>query len=127
MVYDSLSSLLEALQDGEIAETEYNSLTNLPTFGGAEPASTEGIYSWDEFRFLIYEDEWEIIDRDDLDAPKELLDRYGLEILANNMDPEIREDVARSFTGASDLDFLLEYMALHLSRHGEDFDETYIP
>lgn len=28
-------------------------LTNLPTFGGAEPASTLGIWSWDDDEMLI--------------------------------------------------------------------------
>lgn len=85
MIYDNLDSLLEALQDGEIEEIE-NSIrgipdpirlpVSLPTFGGAEPADTEGIYSWDADRVLIYHRayrpwqvaEWEIIDRADLDA-----------------------------------------------------------
>lgn len=27
--------------------------TSLPSFGGAEPSSTEGVWSWDETRLLV--------------------------------------------------------------------------
>ena len=57
---------------------------------------------------------------------KELLDRYELESIAHSMDPEIREDVHRSFTGDTDLEFLAAYMAAHLAKHGESFDESYL-
>ena len=41
--------------------------TDLPVFGGEEPADTEGIYSWDEDSYLIpggdYRDDWQIVPR----------------------------------------------------------------
>ena len=57
---------------------------------------------------------------------KELLDKYGLETLAHYMDSELREDVHHSFTGDTDLEFLVEYMAAHLEKHGEAFDKSYL-
>ena len=47
------------------AFTLENMLSDLPTFGGAEPASTLGVYSWSENEFLIYDDTWQVIDRSD--------------------------------------------------------------
>ena len=41
--------------------------TDLPSFGGDEPANTDGIWSWDEYRLLVGScaDDLEIIDRGD--------------------------------------------------------------
>lgn len=76
----SLSALCEELNDMEdifrdeadeagvptivLAGLHENDLCALPTFGGDEPEDTQGIYSWDEDSFLVFEDqEWQIIDR----------------------------------------------------------------
>lgn len=42
--------------------------TSLPTFGGAEPASTLEVWSWDETRLLVgtCADDLQIVDRDDV-------------------------------------------------------------
>lgn len=39
---------------------------DLPTFGGEEPESTIGVWSWDEDRLLVGEGyDWRIVDRDE--------------------------------------------------------------
>lgn len=51
--------------------------TSLPVFGGPEPDSTDGIYSWDEVGFLVSSnprtgaDEWTVVPRWDLGADDE--------------------------------------------------------
>jgi hypothetical protein len=49
-----LRDLLNATSREEI-ELDANILTGLPTFGGAEPRDTRGIYSWDATSLLITE------------------------------------------------------------------------
>ena len=52
---DDLLEQLQALTDEQAGEVEAT-LTDLPTYGGAEPRDTYGIYSWDEGRLLVAED-----------------------------------------------------------------------
>ncbi len=47
------------------AERDDSALTELPTFGGDEPADTMSIWSWDETRLIVGEGEFEIINRSD--------------------------------------------------------------
>jgi len=61
---DDLLEQLQALTDEQAGEVEAT-LTDLPTYGGAEPRDTYGIYSWDEGRLLVAEDgEWMIVERE---------------------------------------------------------------
>ena len=39
-------------------------ITSLPTFGGSEPANTEGIFSWDPETVLIHDGTWQLVERD---------------------------------------------------------------
>ena len=57
--YQAYSDSTEADMEGLI------DITSLPTFGGIEPATTEGIFSWDDARVLIYDNAWTIQDRPD--------------------------------------------------------------
>ncbi|WP_019592023.1 hypothetical protein [Thioalkalivibrio sp. ALE20] len=65
----SLDALVEALAehfDNTSERFQDRSLVELPTFGGAEPEDTRGVWSWDENRLLIGEgnpDEWEVVTR----------------------------------------------------------------
>jgi hypothetical protein len=45
-----LESLLAVLRTYELRERRW---TNLPTFGGAEPRDTTGVWSWDATRLLV--------------------------------------------------------------------------
>lgn len=65
MTIDTLDQLLVALRTGTIGSDEYNEWTDLPTFGGPEPESTIGVWSWDPERLLIgtCRDDIEIVDR----------------------------------------------------------------
>ena len=62
---DQLCEILNSIsRDGE----EYPcDMSNLPSFGGDEPGSTLGIFSWDESRVLIQtESGWELQQRTDV-------------------------------------------------------------
>jgi hypothetical protein len=52
----------------DIAEVD---TTDLPTFGGVEPKSTDGIYSWDEDSYLVPANDgsWTIMNRSDYQHP----------------------------------------------------------
>lgn len=50
-VISTLRELLSALNSGEISE--YADLSALPTFEGDAPASTSGVFSWDEKNVLV--------------------------------------------------------------------------
>ena len=72
----TLEELCEALNKlafnyGRNEEHEFflcNDLTSLPLFGGKEPLNTEGLWSWDEESFLVYEnEEWETRPRSEFD------------------------------------------------------------
>ena len=45
---DNLLNLLRGMTDADIVD-----MTNLPVFGGAEPASTSEVWSWDEGRLMV--------------------------------------------------------------------------
>jgi hypothetical protein len=47
-----LRDYLNELQDAHGSVDDYIDTTSLPVFGGEEPASTRGIFSWDEENFL---------------------------------------------------------------------------
>ena len=52
----SLTALLQALRDTRSLSSEEQdeiNWTDLQMFGGAEPASTLGVWSWDEDRLLV--------------------------------------------------------------------------
>lgn len=50
--------------DGGIEQALNVDITSLPTFGGAHPDDTTGIYSWDPDRVLqAYGSDWAIVDR----------------------------------------------------------------
>ena len=57
----------EARADDRLADSfdDLVDMSDLPTFGGAAPKSTTGIWSWDEDRLLVGEgiDELEIVPR----------------------------------------------------------------
>lgn len=44
---------------------EDEDFTEMPTFGGAEPSDTYGVWSWDEDRMIVGSnpDDFEIVDR----------------------------------------------------------------
>ena len=57
----SLSGLRDALVDIEAADPELSAdydYSDLPTFGGDEPADLAGIYSWDENSILTWDRRW---------------------------------------------------------------------
>lgn len=62
-----LSATVNAAE-GALSEQDRKNLdlTSLPTFGGAEPRNTEGIFSWDDNRLLIQDHNgmFMIVDRD---------------------------------------------------------------
>jgi len=43
--------------------SHYIDLSNLPTFGGGVEL-TEGSYSWNRYKLLVYDNDWHTIDRD---------------------------------------------------------------
>jgi len=58
---DSLDDLLQVVQNYEIDDRQ---MVELPTFGGDEPPSTVGIWSWDTTRMMVGEgDDINIIKR----------------------------------------------------------------
>ena len=59
-----LDNLLNVLQTLDL---EHVDITSLPTFGGSEPNSTLGVWSWDPDRLLVgtCADDFEIVDRAD--------------------------------------------------------------
>ena len=61
----SLATLLDAIRGLSQDEYEDADLTSLPTFGGPEPRSTEGVWSWDESSLLVgtCRDDFEIVAR----------------------------------------------------------------
>lgn len=67
----NLAELRDILNAGTVSE---RALSDLPTFGGAEPCNTRGIYSWDETNLLVAENprtgasEWTIVHRADYEA-----------------------------------------------------------
>ena len=57
----NLRELLSIILTGEISDRE---MSSLPTFGGAEPDDTHGIFSWDKDNFLVQTTRgWEIVSR----------------------------------------------------------------
>lgn len=50
---ESLDELLDLLEEIDSEMLGYCDLPGLPTFGGAEPRDTAGIWSWDETRLLV--------------------------------------------------------------------------
>lgn len=59
----TLDALLTLLRSGDgLSERD---MTSLPTYGGAEPASTSGVWSWDATRLLVgtCADDFRIVDR----------------------------------------------------------------
>lgn len=61
----NLDSLLDTVLAGQFDD---DAMTSLPTFGGDEPASTHGVWSWDATRLLVSVNDarrFAIIDRDD--------------------------------------------------------------
>jgi len=65
---DSLDDLLQVVNEYHDILDAFTSC-DLPTFGGIEPDSTVGIYSWDATRLLVPGDEshWVLIERDAYD------------------------------------------------------------
>jgi len=84
MEAESLVDLCKALNDMEdafrqestdtgqpacvLAGITEEELCELPTFGGEEPADTQGIFSWDETRYLVNSDagqrpDWVLVNR----------------------------------------------------------------
>ncbi len=69
---DNLEALEEALEDNsERSIEDYVDTTRLPTFGGAEPEDTMGVYSWDDTEQLVQGnggrgEHWNIEERKDL-------------------------------------------------------------
>lgn len=57
---DVLAIITDRQYDGE-------DFTSMPTFGGSEPADTQGVWSWDEKRLIVGScaDDFEIVDRDE--------------------------------------------------------------
>lgn len=60
----SLEGLLLVLRTQSVPEREW---TRLPTFGGDEPRSTSGVWSWDATRLLVgtCADDLRIVPRED--------------------------------------------------------------
>lgn len=62
----TLDELLDVLN--EMEDSRDVDMTSLPTFGGDEPPSTNGVWSWDESRIIIGTgSDYEIVGRDYLD------------------------------------------------------------
>lgn len=59
----TLDELLDQLRDGRIADDD---MADLPTFGGAEPGDTQGVWSWDAARLIVgtCPDDYAIVPRD---------------------------------------------------------------
>lgn len=65
-------NLKELLDNINIARSELDQLDlsnldlcSLPTFGGKEPSSTIGVFSWDKKNLLVGDGDFEIVDRKD--------------------------------------------------------------
>lgn len=62
---NDLDELLEVLNNDSISVDD---MTSLPTFGGDEPQDTQGIWSWDETRWIVGASrQYEIEDRTDIE------------------------------------------------------------
>jgi len=64
---DELAEVLNDLEE-ELAESQFRvedvvSLSSLPTFGDVGLEHTSGIFSWDEKRLLVVDEEWKMIPR----------------------------------------------------------------
>lgn len=53
--HENLESLRDAMIicDEEVVDRHGQWRTDLPVFGGAAPANTEGVWSWDRHRLLV--------------------------------------------------------------------------
>lgn len=59
-----LDDLLDVLT--EMDDSRDVDMTSLPTFGGTEPNSTLGVWSWDATRMIVGTgSDYEIVERDD--------------------------------------------------------------
>lgn len=63
----SLDELLGVIRNSDVSDEQ---MVDLPTFGGDEPPSTHGVWSWDETRLIVgtCADDFKIIDRADYKA-----------------------------------------------------------
>tara|TARA_R100000773_G_scaffold9246_1_gene8760 strand:+ start:462 stop:698 length:237 start_codon:yes stop_codon:yes gene_type:complete len=63
----TLEELLEFLQNEDTTDID---MSDLPTFGGSTPNSTEGVWSWDYEKLLIGEsaNDFQIVSRDFLNC-----------------------------------------------------------
>lgn len=58
---ETLDELYDLLCSIPAEETPHdNTLTSLPTYGGAEPTRTDGVWSWDETRLIVGESKFAI-------------------------------------------------------------------
>lgn len=61
----SIDAVLAIITDRQFDDGDFSSL---PTFGGVEPAETQGVWSWDDTRLIVglCADDFEIVWRADL-------------------------------------------------------------
>ena len=66
--YPTLDSLLASMRSGALSQRDAD-WSDLPSYGGATPENTLGIWSWDETRLLVGQcaSDLEIRDRADCD------------------------------------------------------------
>lgn len=51
--YANLNELYAAIKAGDLDDMPEWQWTELPIFGGEEPADTSGVWSWDETRLMV--------------------------------------------------------------------------
>jgi hypothetical protein len=63
--YANLDKLYAAIKAGDLDDMPEWQWTELPTFGGEEPADTWGVWSWDETRLMVgtHKGDFEIVPR----------------------------------------------------------------
>lgn len=59
---DNICAARQELDQDDLAKLD---LTSLPNFGGKEPRSTLGVWSWDDNNLLVGEGNFEIVSRDE--------------------------------------------------------------
>lgn len=53
---------------------------------------------------------------------KAMIDEHPWDVIVNYMDDDIREEVHMAYAPCDNEEFLLAYMAGHISKFGEDFE-----
>lgn len=56
------------------------------------------------------------------DKAKAMIDEYPWDVIVNYMDDDVREETHTAYAPCDNEEFLLAYMAGHITKFGEDFE-----